>query len=504
MLIYAVDLGSTNTKVVLYDDQLGTLAAAHAPMEYVRSGPRVEFDPEALFTSVVALMHECAGRAGIDGAGRHARIVVTGQAESLVLVDADGAVVAPGMSWMDERSVDEARQMAEHFDPATSFAITGEPEPVATWPATKLRWLAMNRPDVLAAGHRALMIKDYILLRFTGLAVGEETTRGFTYLYDVREKEYWTEMVEYCGVRPDALPEIVPAGIDLGPALARVAERLPRAASYTVNTGALDHFCAMVGTDCYRAGSVSASAGTVLSVSMLTTDWQFDPAVKASFHSGLRTGETVLFTCADSGGVCLNWFRENVATDLPYKILDDRLTGRCHDDAPLFLPYLTGVNPPDFVDQARGAFLNLQLRHDRFDLAFAVMEGVAHLLRRNLDYLAAHGHPAHGIVSAGGGAASGLWNQLKADVCGLELRTPQEPEASCRGAAALALVAAGAVDSLDEAAALHRPDELTFRPHDGATRLARYRAFDGALRHLYGTDPDPGPLLPAHGKARQC
>ena len=487
MITYAVDLGTTNIKVVLYDERLHSLAAAHAPMKYHRDGVRVEFDPDAVFETVVALIGQCADQAEVPVAGR-AHIAVTGQAESLVLVDAAGTPVAPGISWMDERSAQEAKEIADHVDASRAFATTGEPGPVPTWPATKLRWLARHRPEILAATRRVLMVKDYVLYRFAGVAVGEETTRGFTYLYDVPGRRYWAEMLEFCSTPIEAMPELVPAGTDVGPVLADVADRLPRAASYSVNAGALDHFCAMVGTGSYRPGAVSASAGTVLSLAMLASDWTFDPALAVSFHPGIRADETVLFSCADSGGVCLAWFQENVAVDMPYDELERELWVRDHRDAPLFLPYLTGVNPPDFLAGARGAFLGLQLRHDRIDLAYAVMEGVAHLLRRNVDHFAEHGQRAAGMVSAGGGTASRFWNQLKANVCGLDLRIPEEPEAACRGAAVLAMVAAGAVDSIDDAAHLHRPAERTSHPGDEARSAVRYREFETALHGLHGKE----------------
>lgn len=483
MLVFAVDLGTTNTKVVLYDEELRSLGVAAAPMQYHRAGPHVEFDPDAVFELVIALIRECAEKAGVSEVGS-AHIVVTGQAESLILVDAAGMPVAPGISWMDERSDVEAREIAERFDPDLAFSTTGEPEPVPTWPATKLRWLSKHQPETLQAARRVLMLKDYILLRLTGRAVGEETTRGFTYFYDVSARKYWGEMLDFCGTELSTMPDLVPGGTDLGQVLPDVADRLP-SGRYTVNAGALDHFCAMVGTDSYRPGDVSASAGTVLSLSMLASDWRFDPEVKVSFHAGIRPGDTVLFTCADSGGVCLSWLLENVATDLEYDSLERELLTRPHRDAPLFLPYLTGVNPPDFFTDARGAFLNLRLRHDRFDLAFAVMEGLAHLLRRNLDYLGEHGQMARTVVSAGGGAASPFWNQLKADVCGLTLRTPHEQEATCRGAAVLALVAAGVLKSIDDTSHLHRPQDRTFTPRDEPQLAERRQAFDSAVLRLY-------------------
>lgn len=479
-----MDLGTTNIKVVRYDATAQRQAVASEPMHYVREGDQVVFDPERVFAAVLDLI----GRAGADsGDGVDAAtIVVTGQAESLVLVDDSGRPIGPGISWLDERSTAQADEIAETFDPVAAFAITGEPAPVATWPATKLRWLASHERQRLASAKQVLMLKDFVLMRLTGVAVGEETTRGFTYLYDVPGRRYWPEMVEFCGIRLEALPELVPAGTALGPVRADVAALLPAAASYSVNAGALDHFCAMVGTGTYTAGAVSASAGTVLALSLLTDEWEFDPAMRVSFHPGLRPGETVLFSCADSGGITLGWFHDQIAGDLSYESLERELGERSFADAPLFLPYLTGVNPPDFNPAARGAFVDLLLRHDRVDLAYAVMEGVAHLLKRNVDDLVTHGQPVHSVTSAGGGTASAFWNQLKADVLGIELHVPAEHEDACRGAAILALASSGVINSLADTSGLHTPTRRTYRPRADAAHPARYDRFDTTTRRLYG------------------
>lgn len=486
MRVYAVDLGTTNIKVVLFDERARRLAEAAAAMHYERVGSRVEFDAEAVLAAVLDLVRECAGRAAV-GDDEPAVIVVTGQAEAFVLTDAGGRPLVPGISWMDERSAVEAEEIAARFGD-TGFAVTGQPESVATWPASKLRWFAAHRPEVLDAAQHVLMIKDFVILRLTGRAVGEESTRGFTYLYDVPRRRYWPEMIDFCGVRPEQLPEVVPAGTAIGDVTAEIAAQLPPAASYSVNVGALDHFCGMLGLSSYRPGAVSVSAGTVLALSLIAPAWTFDPSSRVSFHAGLRPGETVLFSCADSGGVALEWFREDIAGGISYDLLGKELRDRDHHGAPLFLPYLTGVNPPDFNADARGAFIDLQLRHDRIDLAHAVMEGVAHLLRRNLDDLRLSGHPVEEIVSAGGGTASAFWNQLKADVSGVALRVPDEQEAACRGAAVLALAAAGRLDSIDDLEALHTPTERVYRPRTDPSRDARYDRFVTALTRLY-----PGP-----------
>jgi len=482
VLVYAVDVGTTNTKVVLYDGQLRRLATASKPADYSRSGNRVEFDPASLFDTVVALIGRCANSAG-TGPEHAAVIALTGQAESLVLTDGAGVPVRPALSWLDERATQEAAEMADCFDRDQAFAITGEPFPSPTWPAAKLRWLRHHEPATLTATRHVLMVKDELIRRFTGKPVGEATTRGFTYFWDVANGRYWEEMLAFCGAPDGSLPEVVPPGSDVGAVSADVAERLPPARSYRINAGALDHFCAMVGTGSYAVGTMSESAGTVLSLSMLASDWTFDPSRKVSFHSGLRSGDTVLFNGADSGGVALEWFRRGALADMPYTELEDQLRARSPRDAPMFLPYLTGINPPDYLSNARGAFLGLDLGHDRIDMAYAVEEGIAHLLRRNVEYIEPDGVTE--IVSTGGGAASTFWNQLKADVCGVDVVVPDEHEATCRGAAILALVAAGTLRGMDEAKDLHQPPTRRYRPSRSPDRDARYLLFEDYLHRLY-------------------
>ncbi|KHK96638.1 hypothetical protein LK09_15095 [Microbacterium mangrovi] len=483
MLVYAVDVGTTNLKVVLYSETLERLAIASAPARYSRDGERVEFDPALLFRTVLDLINQC-GSAYANTAAHHAIISVTGQAESLVLLDRAGEPVRPGMSWLDDRATAEADEIGAVFGDGEAFAVTGQPHPSATWPAAKLRWLRHHEPETLDRTHSVLMIKDDLLRRLTGHAVGEITTRGFTYFWNIRKAEYWHEMGDFCGIAPEALPEVLPAGSDLGAVLPEVGEALPPSRGYRVNVGALDHFCAMAGTGSYAPNVVSESAGTVLSVSQLVRGWTFEPDRQVSFHSGLTDGDTVLFNGVDGGGAALEWFRLQSLAGMRYGELERQLRARKVSAAPMFMPYLTGVNPPDFFPNAKGAFVELDLGHDRIDMAFAVEEGIAHLLRRNIDYLTTD--RANGIVSTGGGAASTYWSQLKADVCGLDLLVPDEQEATCRGAAILALVAAGELGRIADARHLHPPRTKLFQPSGDPAREDRYRLFEQYLDRLYG------------------
>jgi sugar (pentulose or hexulose) kinase len=486
MLIYAVDLGTTNIKVALYDARLERLAAATQPVAYTGVPPIVEFDPDLLLDQVVTLIGSCARASGVDTARDSALIVLTGQAESLVVADRDGRPLRPAISWLDSRSVTEAQEMTEHFGAANAFAITGQPTAAATWPATKLRWLWRHEPDVLERAGQILMIKDFIQLRLSGEAAGELSTRAFSYLFDVRAASYWPAMLDFCDISRGQLPPLVDPGTTIGAVLPAMVPRLPPAANWAVNVGTLDHFASMVGTGSYRHGVVSESAGTVLSLSVLLDDWKFDPELLVSYHRGVRGDDYVLFDGCDSGGLCLEWFRSAVYPEAGFPELAASVARRgAGRPAPLFLPQLTGVNPPEFLPNAHGAFVDISLGHDGTDLAYAVMEGVAHLLRSNLEYCQRSVGRVDALVSTGGGTASAFWTQLKADVCDVLVHVPHETESTCRGAAVLGLVSCGLLGDIGEAAQFAPSPARSWSPAHTAAHDDRYRRYAQALQRLY-------------------
>jgi sugar (pentulose or hexulose) kinase len=489
MLIYAVDLGTTNLKVALYDESLRRLALSSKAVAYDTREERVEFDPSAIVADVIGLICECARLSGIDTRPHAAVIALTGQAESLVLADRDIAPVRPGISWLDSRASRESAEIEAEFTAPEGFRITGQPFPTPDWPASKLRWLARHEPRSLDAAKHVLMIKDYVQLKLTGVAAGESSTRAFTYFYDVTADAYWPEILEFCGVEMDKLPPIIAPGTTVGPVSASIRAALPPAARYTVNAGALDHFASMAGAGAYSDSVVSESSGTVLSLSFIAPNLKFDPSVLVSFHRGLRGHDIVCFDCADSGGVCLDWFKNNFYNSDSYDWLDSQLSARIHGlDAPLFLPYLTGLNPPEYFKEATGAFLELTLRHDGIDMAYAVMEGVAHLLRSNIDYCEDHllGDVA-GIVSTGGGSASAFWSQLKADACDRTIVVPVETQSVCRGAAVIGLVEAGILSGIEEAESLAPISTKVYTPSHSGMHKTRYERFQRLRDALYIT-----------------
>jgi len=153
------------------------------------------------------------------------------------------------------------------------------------------------------------------------------------------------------------------------------------------------------------------------------------------------------------------------------------------------LPHLAGAFSPEYVPSARGVFAGFTLAHTRGHFVRAVLEAVAFMLRRNLELLARAGAPATEIHSHGGGARSPLWNQVKADACGLPVVTLEGEDAAVRGDAMLAGVAVGVYPDLAAAAAAFVAPGARFEP-DPATRAAYDDAYDRYVRLFDALRPE--------------
>jgi L-fuculokinase len=114
---------------------------------------------------------------------------------------------------------------------------------------------------------------------------------------------------------------------------------------------------------------------------------------------------------------------------------------------------------PSFVPDAgptkkhgtRGTVVGLGLASTRGHVYRAALEGLAFQLKDALRILtAATGFEPAGIRVVGGGSRNALWNQIRADACGLPVSVTGHKEATVLGAAIAAWVGAGRFGSLEE------------------------------------------------------
>ena len=190
-------------------------------------------------------------------------------------------------------------------------------------------------------------------------------------------------------------------------------------------------------------------------------------------------------------GTATNWAPPNAAeaartgADV-YDVITGAATA---GPSPVFvLPHFAGTGTPALDPEAKGAFVGITLSTTRGDMIKGILDSLTYEMKLNLDLLAESGVPVTALRAIGGGARSARWLQLKSDILGVPIETPDVLEAGCLGAAILAGAAAGVYNSPAEGAgACIRIRPARTRPWRNGPLPGEVRPVQGIVSTLEGT-----------------
>ncbi|MBA2770079.1 MAG: xylulose kinase [Sporichthyaceae bacterium] len=249
-LLVGLDVGTTSSKAVVFDEAGAPAAAGRAPTPWQGS----EVTAEALLDAAVTAVAEALA---VAPPGEVAGIGVTSMAESGVLLDASGRPVAPVIAWHDPRDADQVARFGEEMGAETFSARTGLPLR-SQWSHTKHRWLLDNHPGAATAVRR-LNVAEWVVRGLGGAEASDVSLASRTGWLDLAERRWWAESLHWSGASADLLPPLVTSGTALG----QVGhDRLRRLAGAVLTTAGHDHQAATVGAGAASPGDQLDSCGT--------------------------------------------------------------------------------------------------------------------------------------------------------------------------------------------------------------------------------------------------
>ena len=491
--VLGVDLGTSGTKTVLFDEE--GRAAASSLEEYPLYQPEngwAEQEPDDWWNAARNTIRSVLEKSGVSPADIVC-LGISGQMHGLVMTDGEGRALGRSILWCDGRTADQCRELTERVGKERLIAISANPA-LTGFTAGKVLWVQQNDPERWAKARHVMLPKDYVRYRLTGEYFCEYSDASGTNMLDVPNRVWSGEIAAALDLPMELLPPLREASAVCGHITAEAAKATGLCEGMPVAGGAADNMAGAIGTGVARAGKAFTTIGTSGVVYAHSDTVQIDPQGRVHTFCSAVPGAYTVMSCTLSAGLSLKWYRDTfcraemqaadeMGTD-PYVLMNQEAAlSPVGANRLIFLPYLMGERSPLLDSNARGAFIGLSAMHTRRDLLRAVMEGVIYSQRQNLDVLRGMNVVPETMLACGGGAKSPFWRQMMADVFGMPVATAQSTEGPALGAAILAGTAAGLYRSVPEACDRMIREDPPLQPD--AARGAQYEPFYRLYAKLY-------------------
>lgn len=438
--LIGIDIGTTAVKTGLFklDGTVVHMQRTAYPTQFPTVS-QVEQDPNDWLQAVNASLLSFSSMVNAESV---VSIGITSQVNTHVFCDQHMQVLLPAMVWNDGRSELQAKVLDSQFSEQQKLEWWGAPMPIdASHVLSRIAWIKEECPALWDQCCHLLLPKDYCIWHLTG----EHTSDPWSNIGLVDHSlEYQPELLNVIPESRALLPPIH----NMTEVSGVVRRDLPFA-GVPVAVGTMDAWAGIFGTGVSQQGEAVYLSGTSEVLGIVSDSVNATPGVLVmprDHDITMHIGPT------QSGGASQSWFCKLFGME-PEVMSTLAQAHRASSDAtPLFLPHLQGERAPIWDSASRGVFIGLDSATDRNALAYAVYEGVAFSARWLLDTLKQSASVEPALLHVGGGGfRSDVWNQIRADVLGIELRRVGVQDPGTLGAAGIAAVATGVYGSVHEA-----------------------------------------------------
>ena len=354
-------------------------------------------------------------------------------------------------------------------------------------PAGHMLFIRDTQPELYARTYKFLNVLDYLNLRLTGRFVATFDSILTSWVTDNRDPDsvhYNTGLISTLGLDPAKLPELVTCSEVIGTLKKDVVETLGLRDDVKVVAGSIDNTAAAIGSGAVDDFATHLYIGTSSWMAAHVPFKKTDVLASLASVPCAVPGRYLLTALQATAGGNLTYLRDQILyhkdellqeADVPdiFKVLD-KIAARVPAGANgvIYTPWIWGERAPIDDKTVRAGLYNLSLHNSREDIIRAFLEGVAFntrwLLKPVEKFL---GQKVESINIVGGGAQSGVWCQIFADVMNVEINQVADPiYANARGAAWIAAVGLG---------------EIAFSDVPGMVKIEKVCTPQGENRGLY-------------------
>jgi glycerol kinase len=475
-------------------DQSGQSSAV-AQQEFRQIYPQdgwVEHDPEEIWQSVLdvcRLTLQQATDADIEVAG----IGITNQRETTLVWDRQtGKPIYNAIVWQDRRTADYcARLKADGREAQVSEATGLLLDPYFS--ATKLAWILDNVDGARAKAERGELafgtIDSFLLWRLTGGVshATDATNASRTLLFNIHTQQWDEALLELFRIPVSLLPEVKDCIADFGTTEETLFDR-----TLPIGGVAGDQQAAAIGQACLEPGMIKSTYGTGCFVLLNTGEKAFLSQNRLLTTVAYRVAGRTSYAIEGSifiAGAAIQWIRDGLKLIKSADEAEGLAQGLESNKGVYLVPAFTGLGAPHWDPHARGAIFGLTRDTGVPEIVRAGLEAVGYQTRDLMEAMKRDSETGSKALRVDGGMVANNWFlQFLADLLNVPVERPQVTETTALGAAYLAAVQFGLIESLADIGKYWQRDAL-FTPKLGQEeRSALVRGWEKAVSKVLEAD----------------
>ena len=483
--VLGIDIGSGSVKLTLLGND-GVIGAA-VGCEYPTSYPQVgwaEQNPEDWCLAFRKAFGELVERTGIRPEMIEA-LFPDAATHTAVLLDERKQPIGNAIHWTDQRSGEEVEELnRNHLGEILEKTLN---QPTVIWTLPQMMWLRKHEPERWGQIRHLLFAKDYLRYRLTGELGTDYIDAMGSMVYDAVEQEWSEPLCRIAGIRMDWLPRVFGPEETAGYVTKQAAEEFGLAEGTRVLMGTSDTAMEMVAAGSVEPGHATVKLATAGRICVVTEQFKQSPYLFNYRHvvPGLWYPGTATSSCAAS----FRWYRDSIGRESFDELCEKAQEILPGSEGLIFHPYLQGELTPYNDSSLRASYVGISSRHTTEHFTRATLEGIAYSMKDCMNVITGLGMDMSRLRIIGGGAKSGLWRQIVADVLGMSLEKTEVDDSSF-GSAIMAAVGAGwyrdvreAVEACVRIRSVTHPIPEHGKVYENA--FHRYRRIQQALEEIY-------------------
>ena len=439
--VLTIDQGTSSSRCIIFDENQKAIKVAQKEIEnfFPQTG-WVEQDANEIWLSVLS----CLAQVFSDGEVKPSEIVsigITNQRETTIIWDkTTGLPVYHAIVWQSRQTSDIVNKLKEDgLEPLIKEKTGLLLDPYFS--ASKIKWIRDNVKGVKENPNLLFGTVDtWLLWRMTNGQVHatDVTNASRTLLFNIHTLDWDDELLKIFDIPRSYLPEIKDTSCEFGYIDSR--HFFNNTCPITCLVG--DQQAALFGESCFDKGDIKNTYGTggfmlintgdkeIISQNGLLTTvaWKIKNEVKYALEGSIFVS-----------GSLTQWLRDGLQL---FKCASDTeaMAKEVEDSAGVIIvPAFVGLGAPYWNDECQGAIFGLTRGVNKCHIVRAALESQAYQSKDLLEVMQEDTKSKVKALKVDGGATANKYLlQFQADILGIPVLKPTNPESTALGAARLA------------------------------------------------------------------